>query len=56
MNLYKLTGPDTAIGKLLIFGRAEWQLLGLRFGRGGGWDPAFARLGRKHAFWLYAII
>jgi O-methyltransferase len=49
VNLYKLTGPDTAIGKLLLVARAEWQLLGLRFGRGGGWDPEFARLGRKLA-------
>jgi O-methyltransferase len=46
VNLYKLTGPDTAIGRLLLAARAEYQLLGLRFGPDVP-DPEFVALVRK---------
>lgn len=45
MNLYKLAGPDTTFGKLLMTARAETQLLSLRFG-GASPDTSFVRLAR----------
>jgi len=42
VNRYQIMSPDGALGKMLLAGRAECQLLGLRLG-GGPWDGDFAR-------------
>jgi len=46
MNIYKLAGPDTALGKLLMTARAESQLLGIRLGGGGAGMAEFIRFAR----------
>lgn len=46
MNFYRLAGPDTPLGKLLMTARAEGQLLGIRLGGGGPWITEFIRTAR----------
>ncbi len=46
MNLYKLAGPDTRLGRILMTVRAETQILGLRLGGGDATTADVVRLAR----------